>query len=67
MTGVIIATILLNNLLREQYGLLITILNLGIRQFLLVLAVSIGVAYISAAIPVFGIARKRPIDAIRDK
>ena len=67
MTGVIIATILLNNLLREQYGLLITILNLGIRQFLLVLAVSIGVAYISSAIPVFRIARKRPIDAIRDK
>jgi len=38
-----------------------------IRQIVLVLLVSIGVAFISAAIPVSSIARKRPIDAIRDR
>jgi ABC-type antimicrobial peptide transport system permease subunit len=54
-------------MLRNDYNLLITILNLGIRQIVLVLLVSIGVAFISAAIPVSSIARKRPIDAIRDR
>lgn len=67
MIVVAVSTILLNGLFRNEYGLLITLLNLGIRQFLLVLIVSVGVAFLSAAIPVLGIARKRPIDAIRNK
>lgn len=67
MIMVVIVTSLLNNVLRQDYGVLITLLNLSIRQFLLVLLVSVGVAVLSAAIPVIKIAKKRPIDAIRDK
>lgn len=67
ITLVISVTVYLNSMLRNDYNLLITILNLGIRQIVLVLLVSIGVAFISAAIPVSSIARKRPIDAIRDR
>ncbi|CCV63640.1 ABC transporter, permease/ATP-binding protein [Alteracholeplasma palmae J233] len=67
MIGVIIAISWFNSMLREEYDILITILNLGIRQFALVLLVSVTVAFIAAAIPVLSIARKRPIDAIRDK
>lgn len=67
-TGIAIFTIItINSQLRNEYGLLLTILNFGIRQVILMLAVSIVVAFISSSIPVSRIARKRPIDAIRDK
>ena len=57
----------INNSLINEYNLMFTLLSPGIRQVLLVLAVSIGVAFISTFIPVYNIAMKRPIDAIRDR
>ncbi len=66
LTGVIIATIFINNKIRNDYGILITILQLGVRQIALMLAVTLGVGVISSALPVSRIARKRPIDAIRE-
>ena len=57
----------LNNYLRGEYGLLITILNFGMRQVILMLLISIGIAFISSFLPVNKIARKKPIDAIRNR
>lgn len=62
-----VATTVLNNVMREEVGILITILTFGIRQILLVFAVSVGVAAIASFLPVKKIASKRPIDAIRGK
>ena len=62
-----VISMVINNSLINEYNLLITLLTPGIRQILLVLAVSIGVAFISTFIPVYNIAMKRPIDAIRDR
>lgn len=64
-TGVV--TFIVNNLLRNKVGLLITILSFGARQILLLLALSLIVAAVSSFIPVRRIASKRPIDAIRDR
>ncbi len=65
----VIATIAItsqiNSSLNTQYNLGITLLSFGIRQFIVMFALCIGVAFISSAIPVFMIARKRPIEAIR--
>ena len=58
---------LINTSLVNEYNLMFTLLSPGIRQVLLVLAVSVGVAFISTFIPVYNIAMKRPIDAIRDR
>ena len=70
-TFAIVATFIIskviNNSLINEYNLMFTLLSPGIRQVLLVLAVSIGVAFISTFIPVYNIAMKRPIDAIRDR
>lgn len=67
-TTMAVGTILyLNNLMRNEYGILITILNFGVRQIVLMLLVSVFIAFISSSIPVSRVARKRPIDAIRDK
>ena len=55
----------INNKLRTEYNLTLTFLNFGIRQFIVMFLLSTGVAAISSAIPVFSIARKKPIDTIR--
>lgn len=64
--GCFAVCIALNSVMRNNYGVLITILNIGIRQVLLMFAVSVLVAFISAFLPVNKIARKKPIDAIRN-
>ncbi len=58
---------LLNYFLRTEFGLVITILNVGIRQILLILGVGLLVAFIGSFIPVMRIARKKPIDAIQNR
>lgn len=60
-------TALINNLIRNEAGILITILNFGPRQIIMLLAISILVAAISSFLPVYRIASKRPIEAIRNK
>lgn len=64
-TGVITAVI--NGILRNKLGILITVLNFGIRQIVLLLTVSLIVAAVASFIPVKRIASKKPIDAIRDR
>ena len=67
ITLTFIVSMIINNSLVNEYNLMFTLLTPGIRQVGLVLAVSIGVAFISTFIPVYKIAMKRPIDAIRDR
>ncbi len=65
--GVGIATALVNYLLRERVGILVTVLSFTLRQVILLLLVSILVAFVASYLPVKRIASKRPIDAIRDR
>ncbi len=64
-TGLI--TLVINNTIRSQTNLLITVLHFGVRQVVLILAVSMVVAFIASFIPVRRIAAKKPIDAIRNR
>lgn len=59
--------IVINGVLRNQYGFALTVLNLGIRQFALILGVGVAVAFIASFLPVMRISRKRPIDAIQNR
>lgn len=65
--GVGVVTAVINHILRNEVGILITVLDFGVRQIALLLAVSILVAFIASYIPVKRIASKRPIDAIRER
>lgn len=60
-------TAIINGIIRDDIGLLITVLSFGIRQIFLLFVISVGVAAVSSFIPVKKIASKRPIDAIRDR
>ena len=48
-------------------GINITVLNYGVRQFILMLLISIGVALLASFLPVYNIARRKPVDAIKDR
>ncbi len=58
---------LINWMLRSQAGLLLTVLNVGIRQIALLFGICLLVAAVASFLPVRRIAAKRPIDAIRDR
>lgn len=60
-------TLLINTYIREDVGILITVLNFGIRQLALMFAISMAVAFIASFLPVKKIASKKPIDAIRNR
>ena len=62
-----IITAVINLIIRQKLGVLITVLQFGVRQIALLLAVSIFVAALASFLPVKRIASKRPIDAIRNR
>ena len=65
--GVFVVTGAINLFIRERAGLLVTVLNFGVRQVVLLLAVSLLVAFVASFLPVKRIASKKPIDAIRNR
>ncbi len=64
-TGVVTSAI--NSALRDSLGILMTVLDFGIRQILILFVISVAVAWIASFLPVKKIASKRPIDAIRNR
>jgi len=67
LTGTIAICGLINHFVRSEAGLLLTVLNVGIRQVALLFGICLLVAFIASFLPVRRIAAKRPIDAIRDR
>ena len=57
----------INYFIRYQAGILLTILNVGVRQVALLFGICLLVAAVASFLPVRKIAAKRPIDAIRDR
>lgn len=65
LAGTFSVTMVINNVLRDDAGLLITFLNFGVRQIAVLLGISLIVALIATFLPVKKIASMKPIDAIR--
>lgn len=51
----------------NKLGLELVLLSTGIRQIVLILAVSVGSAFLASLLPVYKIAKKQPIDAINNR
>ena len=62
-----LGVVVINYFVRREFGILITVLHFGARQVILLALLSIAIAAVSSFLPVYRIASKRPIDAIRDK
>lgn len=63
VTGTIVHIV--NSVCRNDYKLVITILHFGVIQLGIMLAISVGVAFVASFVPVFKVSRKKPIEAIR--
>lgn len=66
MIAAISATNLFNTVVREQ-GINVTLLHFGIRQVILMFFISTLVAAAASFLPVWNIARRKPVDAIKNK
>lgn len=62
-----IGVTVINYALRTYVGILVTVLHFGIRQLLLLFVISVAIAAVASFIPVYRIAAKKPIDAIRNR
>ncbi len=62
----VVAIFFLNRWMFNE-GIQISLLNFGIRQVVLMLGVSVLVALLASFFPVYKIAKKKPVDAIKDR
>ncbi len=67
VVAVFVASYFINYAVRTELGFPITLLHAGLTQVALVLGVSVGVAFIGSFLPVRKIAKKNPIDAMKDR
>ena len=61
------AVILINQTVAAQIGADLTLISFTIRQFGLIILIAVASALLASIIPVLGIARKKPIDAINNR
>lgn len=65
--GVFAVTRFINYIIRANAGILITLLTFDLRQIVLLFLISVFVAFAASFVPVYKIASKKPIDAIRNR
>ena len=63
----VIGAYFINRTLYDDLGFSVTLLSVGIRQIILLLVISVGVAAVSTLLPVLKIARKNPVDSINNR
>ncbi len=57
----------INSAVLSGMNMEIVLLNVGIRQVVLILAISVAAAFLASFLPTFKISRKKPIDAINNR
>ena len=63
----VVGCTIINSAIISNLGMEITLLNVGIRQIVLILLVSWGSAFLASLIPTVKISKKKPIDAINNR
>ncbi len=66
-TAAVVAAIIFTNSWMHDSGINVTLLSYGPRQFILMLLISIGVALLASFLPVYNIAKRKPVDAIKNR
>ena len=65
LVGTIVLTYVINNLLKAEAGLGVTLFVFGPLSILLMIAIAVVVAVVSTFLPVYFAARKKPVESIR--
>jgi ABC-type antimicrobial peptide transport system permease subunit len=63
----VITCTIINNVLLAKLPVEVVLLNVGIRQVILIFGVSVIAAFVGSFLPTFKISRKKPIDAINNR
>lgn len=58
---------IVNRVIVKELGMPVSLLTIGLRQFILLFAVSFVSAFIASFLPTYKISKKRPIDAINNR
>ncbi len=66
-TAAVVAAIIFTNNWMHNSGINVTLLSYGPRQFVLMLLISVGVAILASFLPVYNIAKRKPVDAIKNR
>ncbi len=66
-TAVVVGGIIFTNSWMHNSGINVTLLSYGPRQFILMLLISVGVALLASFLPVYKIAKRKPVDAIKNR
>lgn len=56
-----------NHYINSEFQVIVTVLDFGMIEILLLLFISLAIAFVSSFLPVYRISRKKPIDAIKDR
>ena len=65
LIGTVVLTFVINNLLKVEAGLDVTLFVFGPLSVLLMVAIAVVVAIVSTFLPVYFAARKKPVESIR--
>ena len=65
LVGTVILSFVINNILKAEAGLQVTLFVFGPLSILLMVAIAVVVAVVSTFLPVYFAARKKPVDSIR--
>ena len=57
----------LNAVIKNMTGVNLSVLNFGIRQIAIMIAISIAIALVASLIPIYRLSKKKPIDCIQDR
>ena len=57
----------MNHFINDSFSVIVTIFHFGLSQVMYIILVSVLVALLASAIPVYKISRKKPIDAIKNR
>lgn len=63
--GGLIASEIANDVLLNNYGMIVSILNFGVLQIILISAIAVMITMIATFIPVYRFSKKKPIDVIK--
>ena len=65
--GAFVTSVIISARIANDLGMQITFMSFGIRQVLLIFALSVATAVLASLIPIYRLSKKKPIDCISDR
>ena len=64
--GCVVIEHIANYLLKKNYGMVISVLNFGPTQFLIIIGLAVAIAVLSTVLPIRKYSKRKPVDVIKE-